>query len=71
MVGTLTQGLFLLKDLPLAYNRDLQEDKVPLFEAYDTLSACLELAAKLVSAQSCSVSGSPPGWRKDSSTRPR
>ncbi len=48
VVGALTQGLFLLKDLPLAYNRDLQEDKVPLFEAYDTLSACLELAAELV-----------------------
>ena len=44
----LTQTLFLLKDLPLAYNRDLQEDKPPLFEAYDTLAACLELAAEVV-----------------------
>jgi len=48
VIGALTQGLFLLKDLPLAYNRDLQEDKTPLFEACDTLSACLELAADLV-----------------------
>ncbi len=48
VVGALTQALFLLKDLPLAYNRDLQEDKAPLFEAFDTLSACLELAAELV-----------------------
>jgi argininosuccinate lyase len=48
VVGALTQALFLLKDLPLAYNRDLQEDKLPLFESYDTLVACLELAAELV-----------------------
>jgi argininosuccinate lyase len=50
VVGGLTQALFLLKDLPLAYNRDLQEDKLPLFEAYDTLAACLELAAELVAS---------------------
>ena len=48
VVGALTQALFLLKDLPLAYNRDLQEDKVPLFDACDTLSSCLEMAAQLV-----------------------
>jgi argininosuccinate lyase len=48
IVGALTQTLFLLKDLPLAYNRDLQEDKSPLFDACDTLSACLELAADVV-----------------------
>jgi argininosuccinate lyase len=48
IVGALSQVLFLVKDLPLAYNRDLQEDKPPLFEAIDTLSGCLELAAKLV-----------------------
>jgi argininosuccinate lyase len=48
VIGALTQGLFLLKDLPLAYNRDLQEDKSPLFEACDTISACLELAADVV-----------------------
>jgi argininosuccinate lyase len=48
VIGALTQALFLLKDLPLAYNRDLQEDKSPLFEACDTVSACLELAADVV-----------------------
>jgi argininosuccinate lyase len=48
VVGALTQALFLLKDLPLAYNRDLQEDKAPLFEAFDTVAACLELSAELV-----------------------
>ncbi len=38
----------LVKGLPLAYNRDLQEDKVALFDAFDTVAASLELAAPLV-----------------------
>ena len=37
-----------MKGLPLAYNRDLQEDKVPLFDSVDTVSACLGLAAPMV-----------------------
>ena len=32
----------------MAYNRDLQEDKIALFDAHDTVSACLELAAAIV-----------------------
>ncbi len=47
-LGALTSLLVLVKGLPLAYNRDLQEDKVPLFEASDTVVACLELATPLV-----------------------
>ncbi len=38
----------LLKGLPLAYNRDLQEDKAALFEAHDTVAACLNVAAPLI-----------------------
>jgi len=38
----------LVKGLPLAYHRDLQEDKQPLFDSVDTVAACLELAAPLV-----------------------
>jgi len=38
----------LIKGLPLAYNRDLQEDKQPVFDSFDTVSASLELAAPLV-----------------------
>ena len=38
----------LVKGLPLAYNRDLQEDKEPLFDAFDTVEACLELATVVV-----------------------
>jgi argininosuccinate lyase len=48
VVGSLTTLLVLVKGLPLAYNRDLQEDKEPLFDAFDTVEACLELAAVVV-----------------------
>ena len=48
VVGALQTLLVLVKGLPLAYNRDLQEDKPPLFDAFDTVRASLELAAPLV-----------------------
>ena len=48
VVGSLQTLLVLLKGLPLAYNRDLQEDKPPLFDAFDTVTACLELAIPIV-----------------------
>jgi argininosuccinate lyase len=48
LIAALNQLLVLVKDLPLAYNRDLQEDKPPLFDSCDTVWACLELAAELV-----------------------
>ena len=48
MVADLQQLLVLVKGLPLAYNRDLQEDKPAVFDAHDTVAASLELAAALV-----------------------
>ncbi|MBS0208897.1 MAG: argininosuccinate lyase [Planctomycetes bacterium] len=48
VVGNLTRLLVLIKGLPLAYNRDLQEDKEPLFDSVDTVSNCLAVAAPLV-----------------------
>ncbi len=48
--GDLQRLLMLIKGLPLAYNRDLQEDKEALFDAFDTVSASLELAAALIRA---------------------
>ncbi|MHB0956622.1 MAG: argininosuccinate lyase [Pirellulaceae bacterium] len=48
VLGALHTLLVLVKGLPLAYNRDLQEDKPPLFDAFDTVEACLELAEPLV-----------------------
>jgi argininosuccinate lyase len=48
VTGALSQLLFLIKGLPLAYNRDLQEDKLALFAAHDAAAACLELAPEVV-----------------------
>src|SRR3954447_11893400 len=48
VIGDLQRLLVLVKGLPLAYNRDLQEDKEALFDAFDTVEASLELAAALV-----------------------
>jgi argininosuccinate lyase len=48
VLGCLHQLLVLVKGLPLAYNRDLQEDKTALFEAFDTVAGMLAVAAPLV-----------------------
>ncbi len=52
VIGSLTSLLVLIKGLPLAYNRDLQEDKEPLFDAVDTVTRCLDLAAVVVGGAS-------------------
>jgi argininosuccinate lyase len=43
VIGSLVALLTLMKSLPLAYNRDMQEDKPPLFDTVDTLEACLRV----------------------------
>ncbi|MGI5832361.1 MAG: argininosuccinate lyase [Thermoguttaceae bacterium] len=48
VVGNLQSLLVLMKGLPQAYNRDMQEDKEPIFDSFDTVRASLELAAPLV-----------------------
>lgn len=48
VMGAVPQLLILIKSLPLAYNRDLQEDKLAMFTAYDALHASLELAPSIV-----------------------
>lgn len=48
VVGNLQSLLVLVKGLPLAYNRDLQEDKQRVFDSADTVEACVELAAAVV-----------------------
>ena len=47
-IGDLTTLLVLQKGLPLTYNRDLQEDKPPLFRADDALAGCLEALSGLL-----------------------
>lgn len=49
VMGNLQTLMLLIKNLPLAYNRDLQEDKPPLFDSFDTLMAMLRLAEPIVS----------------------
>jgi argininosuccinate lyase len=41
--GNLVSLLTLMKGLPLAYNKDLQEDKEPLFDSADTIKVCLKI----------------------------
>ncbi|HEX5187918.1 MAG TPA: argininosuccinate lyase, partial [Streptosporangiaceae bacterium] len=50
LIGGLTGLLTTLKGLPLTYNRDLQEDKEPVFDAVDTLLLVLPAMAGLVSS---------------------
>ena len=44
LVGTLT----MLKGLPLAYNKDLQEDKEAVFDGFDTVNACLPVMSGMI-----------------------
>lgn len=46
--GNLISLLTVMKGLPLAYNKDMQEDKEPLFDTYDTVRDCLEVMSKLI-----------------------
>jgi argininosuccinate lyase len=48
LVGNLTGVLTMLKGLPFAYNRDLQEDKEPLFDSFDTLALVLPAVTGMV-----------------------
>ena len=48
VIGDLVALLTLMKSLPLAYNRDMQEDKPPLFDAVDTLRAVIDIYTRLV-----------------------
>ena len=49
LIGNLTGILATLKSLPFAYNRDLQEDKEPVFDAIDTLALVLPAMTGCVS----------------------
>src|SRR5664279_1201399 len=48
VIGSLTSLMVTMKGLPMTYNRDMQEDKVPLFEAADQLARSLEMARAVV-----------------------
>ncbi|MBI5204657.1 MAG: argininosuccinate lyase [Nitrospirae bacterium] len=46
--GNLLSLLTIMKGLPLSYNRDMQEDKVPVFDTTDTVKACLTVLAQML-----------------------
>jgi argininosuccinate lyase len=50
VVGSLVNLMVMLKGLPLAYNRDLQEDKAPVFEAFDTVHDCLAVLSGAIAS---------------------
>ena len=50
VIGALVTLLVVMKGLPLAYSKDMQEDKEPAFEALDTLSLVLEVMRGMVEA---------------------
>ena len=54
--GDLLSALTMLKGLPLAYNKDMQEDKEGLFDASDTVSACLDVFAPMISEMRANTS---------------
>ena len=46
--GSLVSLLTMMKSLPLAYNKDMQEDKEPLFDAIDTVKMCLPVFTAMI-----------------------
>jgi argininosuccinate lyase len=58
VIGSLTSLLMTMKGLPMTYNRDMQEDKIPIFEAADELAGSLEMAA--ATAQSVKLNPQRP-----------
>jgi argininosuccinate lyase len=52
VIGNLMALLTVLKGLPMSYNRDLQEDKEPVFDSVDTVSQSLAVMAELLSGLS-------------------
>lgn len=65
LVGNLSALLTMVKGLPLTYNRDLQEDKPPVFDTFDTVAICAEvlagtLAGLAVNPAKCAAAVSDP-----------
>jgi argininosuccinate lyase len=50
VIGALNSLMITMKGLPMTYNRDMQEDKEPLFEAADQVIGCLEMAREVAAS---------------------
>jgi len=48
--GSLMALMTVMKGLPLAYNRDMQEDKEPVFDAFDTVKSCISIMGNMIAA---------------------
>ena len=48
IIGNLNQLLIVMKALPMAYSKDMQEDKVPVFETTDTVEVCLDVISEML-----------------------
>ncbi len=46
--GNLMSTLTMLKGIPLAYNKDMQEDKESVFDSFDTVKVCLQVTAPMI-----------------------
>ena len=66
--GDLIALLTTMKGLPLSYNRDLQEDKEPMFDAADTLAASLGIMALMIPTMKVHVERFEKDLREDFST---
>jgi len=65
LYGNLVSVLTALKGLPLTYNRDLQEDKEPLFDSIDTLTIALKVNTEMITGmeintEACQIASSDP-----------
>ncbi|MDY7019456.1 MAG: argininosuccinate lyase [Chloroflexota bacterium] len=63
--GNLISLLTIMKALPLAYNRDMQEDKEGLFDTVDTLISSLELFAKMIKKMKINTERISQAMKKD------
>jgi len=63
--GALLTLLTIMKGLPLAYNRDMQEDKEPLFTAVDTTVASLGIMAEVIASNRYNVERMTAALRED------
>jgi len=50
LTGNLVQLMTVMKALPLTYNKDLQEDKEPVFDSFDTLCLCLDAMTGMIAS---------------------
>ncbi len=66
VIGSLNSLLITMKGLPLTYNRDMQEDKEPLFDAVDQVQMSLEMAAVVAASvtlrEAVPAAAAADGW---------